>query len=69
MSDDQHIKDFQDKLKAFFVESTSLVIDSLFLVLWIIAQWAVNEYIVQRFILGGIDQWMLEVFQKVFADF
>lgn len=42
------------------------LIDALFVGLWVILQWGLQQFI-QRFPLSGVDGWVLAVFQFLFA--
>ena len=43
------------------------LIQAFFIVCWVLIQWGVNEYIITRFSLAGIDGMLLSIFQWVFA--
>jgi len=67
MNENDWWKDLKDRLKVFSIQAISSLIDSSFLALWVIVQWAVNEYVVNRLQLADIDKWVLSAFQVVFA--
>ncbi len=60
-------EDLKARLKVFGLEAASGLMDSGFLAIWVILQWAVTECVVKRFELSGVDKWMLSAFQVVFA--
>jgi hypothetical protein len=60
-------RDLKERLEVFVTQAASSLIDSGFLALWVIVQWAMNEYVVNRLKLSGIDKWVLLAFQVVFA--
>jgi hypothetical protein len=67
MSKNDWWKDLKERLKDFAMQVVSILIDSVFLALWVIAQWAV-EYVIKRFGLSGIiDRLVLQAFQVIFA--
>lgn len=67
MSENDWWKDLKGRLKFFATQVVQILIDSLYLALWVIAQWAVNEYVVQRLKLSGMDEWVYLAFQVIFA--
>lgn len=67
MIENEWRKDLKDRLRVFSIQAISSLIDSGFLALWVIVQWAVNEYVVKRLELADIDKWVLSAFQVIFA--
>lgn len=59
-------KDLSRELKVFAIWGVSGLIDSAFLALWVAIQSLGNNFL-QQFSLDGIDQWVLNVFQIIFA--
>lgn len=53
--------------RVYSVWALSSVIDSSYLAVWVVVQWAVNEFIINRLRLTGVDSWVLLVFQIIFA--
>ena len=49
------------------VQLATILIDSVFLVAWLLIQYCVNKYIVSKFQLAGIDLVVMLVFQVIFA--
>ena len=67
MSENDWWKDLKERLKFFVTQVVQILIDSFYLAFWVIAQWAVNEYVVKRLKLSGIDEWVYLAFQVIFA--
>ena len=60
-------KDLINHLKIFTIWTVSGLIDSSFLALWVWVTWLVNEIVISRFFLSGLDRWVLSTFQIFFA--
>jgi len=60
-------KDLNIQLRVYTIWALSGIIDSVFLVVWVFTTWLVNEKIVAYFQVHGIDRWVLETFQVLFA--
>ena len=67
MSKSKEWKELIDTLRLFTVWTVSSLIDSAFLALWVTVQWLVNNKVITPLILTGIDQFVLTVFQILFA--
>lgn len=57
----------KDRLMSFGKQITCILIDALFLCLWVAVQWAVNTFVIERLELSSIDKWTLVVFRIIFA--
>lgn len=66
MNTDPDWKDLTRSLKVFTIWGLSGIVDSSYLILWVIIQWISNNLIIQ-FQLTGIDSWVLSAFQILFA--
>ncbi|MEW6241302.1 MAG: hypothetical protein AB1564_10890 [Chloroflexota bacterium] len=59
-------KNLSKELKVFAIWGVSGLIDSAFLVLWVVIQSGANK-LIGLFSLEGVDRWMLLAFQIIFA--
>lgn len=59
-------KELGSELKTFTIWAISSLIDGVFLAFWVLIQWLVSKVIISLE-LSGIDQWMLYLFQLLFA--
>ncbi len=55
------------RLRTFCIQIGSVVIDSVFLALWLVAHWALDVYVIAHFALHGIHAYTLTAFQVLFA--
>ncbi len=55
-----------ERLRLYAVHLGAILIDSIFLVLWVIIQRLAN-YMIERFSPSGIDLWVLIIFRILFA--
>jgi membrane-anchored protein YejM (alkaline phosphatase superfamily) len=53
------------RLSLFTVWAASAVIDCLFLVIWLIAQWGIEK--LTTLLVSGFNQWMVQIFEATFA--
>lgn len=60
-------KDLINQLRFFLFSIIASLIDTLFLVFWVILQWLVDINIISKYQLSGIDSWVLIMFQVLFA--
>jgi len=60
-------KDLLGEFRVFAIWAGSSIIDSAFIAVWVFLQWFVNEVVVSRFRLAGVDNWVLIIFQVLFA--
>lgn len=60
-------KDLASELKVFTRWAISSLIDSAFLAFWVFVQWIASEKVIASLGLSGVDQWMLAIFQVLFA--
>lgn len=60
------LKDLGQKINDFANLTISSLIDAIFLVIWVLAQWLLSS-ILKNFELSGFDQLVLSVFQALFA--
>jgi hypothetical protein len=67
ISDSNDLQDIKIGAKVLLKWIVAVLLDGVFLVFWVLIQWAVNNYAVVRFPLSGIDSWMLSTFQLLFA--
>lgn len=49
------------------VQLATILIDSVFLVLWLLIQFFVNSVFISKYQLTGIDFWVMLIFQVIFA--
>lgn len=66
MNESNDWQDLSRQLKASTIRVLSGLIDSGFLVLWVMIQWTVNA-LIKRFQLSGFDSWMFIIFQILFS--
>ena len=59
--------EIKQRLRTFGTHILCIMIDSSFLACWLILQWVLDHYIIQKFIMKGVGTWMLIVFQIIFA--
>lgn len=67
MHDKQEWDELLQSIQVYLRWAIASLVDAGFLSLWIVTQWIVNTYIVEKLILSGVDQWQLNTFQFVFA--
>jgi hypothetical protein len=60
-------KELRETLRLFTVWTVTSLIDSSFLALWVIIQWILNNQVIIPLKLTGIDQFVLIIFQVLFA--
>ena len=61
------LDDLKSKAGRLGIQIASIVVDSIFLSLWVAIQYSVDRFIVKKLGLSGVDQWMLITFQVIFA--
>jgi len=66
MAKDNIWKELSKELRTFLKWTVSGLIDSAFLVLWVLVQWG-NQKIIENLQLSGLDKWQLTAFQILFA--
>ena len=66
MNEDNWLNDLLAKVKLLIIQVVSIIVDCIFLCLWVVAQYFVDR-LIERLKLRGIDQWVLIVFQVIFA--
>jgi hypothetical protein len=67
MMNETSLSDVVPRLRRFLVWTASSLIDTGFLLIWVLVQWFANELIIPRFRLSGIDAIILVIFQVLFA--
>jgi len=58
--------EIEEKARSRWILFLSVLIDSLFLVLWVVVHYFVGLFI-ERIELSGIDKWVLEAFRIIFS--
>lgn len=67
-SDDSGLLTYvRNRIKTVSIHIFSIVIDSIFLSIWVVLQYGVNQLVLNNFFLSGIDKWMLLSFQIIFS--
>ena len=66
MADTELSQDLQEQAGEFAKQVLTVLIDTVYLVVWVCAQW-LTARIIDSLELSGMDRWMLVAFQVVFA--
>lgn len=67
MNEPHWYKDLKHQFEFFSKQIICGLIDSSFLALWVIIQWGVNKYVIERLELSGVDKFALLALQVIFA--
>ena len=67
MKTDPTWKDLFREIRVYAIWSIAGLIDALFLTFWIVVQWLMSNYVIDNYLLSGIDKFVLSIFQIVFA--
>ena len=67
MSSGNNWQELKSELRTFSIWGISSLIDSGFLAIWVLIQWFVNEQVISKLELSGLDGWVLSAFQIIFA--
>lgn len=59
--------DFSEEIQERIAVIVTLLMDSLFFIFWLLLQWSISHYIVDKLQLNGIDKWTSIIFQIIFA--
>jgi hypothetical protein len=59
--------DLRRRTQLLVLNIASLLLDALFMALWVATQWALSTQVIKRFPVEGVDLVVLRVFQVVFA--
>jgi ABC-type transport system involved in Fe-S cluster assembly fused permease/ATPase subunit len=62
----KELNEIKTEIFTFLRWIISGVMDSVFLIIWVVTQWATNN-IINNLNLSGIDKWVLITFQILFA--
>ena len=60
------VEELNNKASNLLIQIACIVIDSIFLSLWVVAQYLVSR-LIEKLGLSGIDQWTFMAFQVIFA--
>ena len=67
MNENHYWTELKNTVKLFSFWSLTTLIDTLFLVIWVSIQWIVGDKVIAPLKLTGIDQYVLIIFQIMFA--